>query len=314
MKILLTVSCLLLALLLAGGDVRPLLVPADGKFWDRGPAELARAAATGRSPHQAGPLVWSKRDRTQLRYAGGKDPSALVWEKTVPVCEILFDLDYPGGKLSAMTVSIYNRGDAGPMDDAAFRKLRELSENAVAELSGVKTPPERDRMKLGGEPVFSRIWRGPDARWQLFWCESGRGPEFLTLKIVRPDAPETRLRGAVRSTQDRRALPDRVKTDEQGRKFLEIPMIDQGGKGYCAAATVARVLRYYGADVDQNQIAQLLGTDPAEGTSWSVMLQKLDRAKAKLNVRPRVVYANRNYDVPNGLRSFLSRYNRTAKK
>lgn len=301
------------ALLLAGADIRPLLAPADGNFWERGPAELARALAAGHSPHHPPPLMWSKRDRTQLRYVGTKDSAPLVWERTTRVCEILFDLDSPGGKLSAMTVSLYNRGDAKPMDDAAFRKLRENAETVVADLSGVKTPPERDRMKLGGELILSRIWRSETARWQLLWCESGRGPEYLTLKIVKPDAPEDRLRGAVRSAQDRRALPDRIKTDEQGRKFLEVPMIDQGEKGYCAAATVARVLRYYGADVDQNQIAQLLGTDPAEGTSWTVMLQKLERSKSKLNVRPRVIHANRDFETPDSLRKFLSRYGKVAK-
>ena len=312
MKTCLAICGLLTGFALLAADIRGLLAP-EGSFWERGPAELARAAGAGGDPHRAGPLVWSRRDRTQLRYAGGKNAEPLVWERSTRVCEILFDLDPPGGKLSAMTVSIYNRGDAGAMDGPAFRKLREEAEKVVAELAGTDVPPERDRMKLGGETIFSRIWRGRECRWQLLWCESDRGPEYLTLKIRKPDAPEERLRGAIKSDQDRRALPDRVKTDARGRKYLEIPMIDQGDKGYCAAATVARVMRYYGADVDQNQIAQLLGTDAQAGTSWSNMLRKLELSKSRLNVRSRVAFANRAFDTPDSLRKFLSRYNKIAK-
>ena len=38
-------------------------------------------------------------------------------------------------------------------------------------------------------------------------------------------------------------------------------MIDQGKKGYCAAATLARVLQYYGYVVDQHALAELAETE-----------------------------------------------------
>jgi hypothetical protein len=48
-------------------------------------------------------------------------------------------------------------------------------------------------------------------------------------------------------------------------------MIDQGKKGYCAAATLARVLQHYGYVVDQHALAELAETEgqASEGyTRW----------------------------------------------
>src|SRR5262249_36952060 len=53
-------------------------------------------------------------------------------------------------------------------------------------------------------------------------------------------------------------LKARVKRELNGDVWIPVvPMVDQGHKGYCAAAVAERVLRYYGHDVDQHEIAQL---------------------------------------------------------
>jgi len=47
-----------------------------------------------------------------------------------------------------------------------------------------------------------------------------------------------------------------------GHMFLPgIPMIDQGNRGYCASATLARVFQYYGYPVDMHQLADLAETE-----------------------------------------------------
>jgi hypothetical protein len=43
-------------------------------------------------------------------------------------------------------------------------------------------------------------------------------------------------------------------------------MVDQGDKGYCVVASVERVMRYYGAAVDQHELAQVANSDAAIGT------------------------------------------------
>jgi hypothetical protein len=53
-------------------------------------------------------------------------------------------------------------------------------------------------------------------------------------------------------------------------------MVDQGEKGYCAAASAERLLRYYGRSVDQHQIAQLADTAAKEGTTQDGMIKALE--------------------------------------
>lgn len=51
--------------------------------------------------------------------------------------------------------------------------------------------------------------------------------------------------------------------DSSGHRYIAgIPMIDQGSRGYCVVATMARVLNFYGYDVEINSLANLAGTLP----------------------------------------------------
>ena len=43
-------------------------------------------------------------------------------------------------------------------------------------------------------------------------------------------------------------------------------MIDQGEKGYCAAATLARILQYYGYPISMHAIGELAQTTAEGGT------------------------------------------------
>jgi hypothetical protein len=65
-------------------------------------------------------------------------------------------------------------------------------------------------------------------------------------------------------------------------------MVDQGQKGYCAAATTARVMGYYGYEqLDQHQIAQWAKTDSLGGTSMDEMMKGIRRVlhdTYKLNI------------------------------
>lgn len=57
-------------------------------------------------------------------------------------------------------------------------------------------------------------------------------------------------------------LLSKVATSPNGHRYVkDIPMINQGEKGYCAAATLARVLQFYGYPVDQHAMAELAQTE-----------------------------------------------------
>lgn len=60
-------------------------------------------------------------------------------------------------------------------------------------------------------------------------------------------------------------------------------MVDQGPKGYCAVAATERVLKYYGSNVDQHTIAQLVNTNA--GTNPITMIEMLKKAGPKLGIK-----------------------------
>ena len=294
----------LLAGLLGAADLQNLLVPENGTFWERGPRELEAQAGVR--------FAWGSKDRKLIRYSVPKGGLASLQWLGENVCEVLCTLKTPGGRLQSMTVSVYNRGDAGAMPDRKFKRLREQAEEAVVKLAG-EVVPVRERMNMARQNVYSRTWTAQDVRWQLLWCESDRGPEYLTLKATHPSDPVEKLRRAVRADVGRKNLPALVEKDSDGSLYLPVPMIDQGEKGYCAAATTARVIRYYGGDIDQNQAAQIIGTDAQFGTSTMGMLKKLEQEKTMLNVRPRMLYESQDFATVNDIRTFLGRYNRAAR-
>jgi hypothetical protein len=71
-----------------------------------------------------------------------------------------------------------------------------------------------------------------------------------------------------------------------GGVYLEIPMIDQGDSSYCYPASMARILNYYGRNVDMLSVAKVAGSDAKAGTNGLGIVAALGRAAAKLEVYP----------------------------
>lgn len=64
-------------------------------------------------------------------------------------------------------------------------------------------------------------------------------------------------------------LPQNIKKLENGDVYIQnIPMVDQGQKGYCVVATTQRLFEYYGIQADQHQIAQVAGTNDRQTGEW----------------------------------------------
>jgi hypothetical protein len=73
-------------------------------------------------------------------------------------------------------------------------------------------------------------------------------------------------------------LPLNVKKSGDGDVFIaNIPMVDQGAKGYCVVASAQRLFEYYGIPCDMHQLAQIAGSDPERGTSILATNEELGR-------------------------------------
>jgi ABC-type bacteriocin/lantibiotic exporter with double-glycine peptidase domain len=92
--------------------------------------------------------------------------------------------------------------------------------------------------------------------------------------------------------------------------LVDVPMVDQGQKGYCVVASAERVMRYYGNDVDANELAQIANSDSAGGTSLRAMRDSMKKVAARLKVKVR---DHETMEVKDIL-AMIKDYNRAAKR
>ncbi len=98
---------------------------------------------------------------------------------------------------------------------------------------------------------------------------------MVSLKILPTDRAAAARLG---DDQVRRLFKERITRRPNGDVILDqIPMVNQGPKGYCVPATFERYLRYAGIPADMYELAANGGTDFGGGTSFQAMTHSLDR-------------------------------------
>lgn len=195
--------------------------------------------------------------------------------------------------------------------------------------AGAKPPPmESERVAKQGVVQKSQTWPKTAiptvARLTWNYAQEGKRkdtfePGFVRLAV---DGPE-RLASSGRRTEAGAAkgakkIADNVVRDPRGDVFIDnVPMVDQGQKGYCAVAASERVLRYYGVDVDEHEIAQAAGTSAEGGTSTRGMKDSVQAIGRKYKLATVVTYGD--FEKPAGERiaglvKEVANYNKAAKK
>jgi len=123
---------------------------------------------------------------------------------------------------------------------------------------------------------------------------------------------------ARRKPASARKIVDNVTRGARGDVYIDnVPMVDQGQKGYCAAATSERVLRYYGLQVDEHEIAQAAGTTAEGGTSVKEMKNSVSMIGKRYSLATVVAYGDfqkSDQDRIEGLVREVEGYNRAARK
>ena len=237
---------------------------------------------------------WVSAKREAARYAAFRNPVRATF-LGFPVCEAI--VSFNGLHPEKFYLSIYNRGDAGPMEYETFEKLVDSFNAALTELTGEKGEEQKGR--LANNMFLNANFRVANGYlYTVKWSVSGRSrrdslPEYLQLEIEKfnpqDDPRKQSLVRVDRSKVERPSdLVDNVRRKEDGTVWITgIPMVDQGAKGYCVAAVAERILKYYGVDdVTQHTIAQISGTTDA-GTSSRMMLEALGKAGSKFGIRVR---------------------------
>jgi len=90
-------------------------------------------------------------------------------------------------------------------------------------------------------------------------------------------------------------------------------MVDQGSKGYCAAALSERLLKYFGnTEITQHTIAQLAGISPTFGTSYDQMLEAIRTSGRKLGLKMEMEY--QLFEDYSSVEKLLKNYNSLARR
>ena len=249
---------------------------------------------------------WMESDKKEgARYHAVNNPKKVflsglrVWEAVAR---------FENGKLNRLTISLYNRGDAQTsvkvteqgttkttLDVNQFKALIQKADQKINDwlkAPGKRLPPR----KLVGSTkdlIYEKYWVKAEQCAGLQWGITQTGsstfrPEYLKFIYTKYDPHNdprkimTRNRNIGRLTKAKN-IKNNVKTKD-GFKYIDnVPMVDQGPKGYCAVAATERILKYYGSNVDQHTIAQLV--DTSTGTDPVKMIAMLKKAGPKLGIK-----------------------------
>jgi len=113
-------------------------------------------------------------------------------------------------------------------------------------------------------------------------------------------------------------LATNVVRDPRGDVFVDnVPMVDQGAKGYCAAAAAERILRYFGTDVDEHEIAAAAGTTAESGTSVDAMVKTVVALGKRYRFAVQTVAGDAGESDESRIANLdkrVAQYNKTAKR
>lgn len=279
-------------------------------------------------------------DETRSKSSGSK---AKLEFSTLPLGEVIFDWQEPqedeedkaddaadvpnkpeptkpqletpkANVLCRVTAMVYTRGDDNEISMEEFN-------TKVKDVTALLTKIFEKKGKKGSLPANKTGLKVNTLQWS---CEHGvlrlesavssskkSGKKAELIRIVMAPDRKSLDRGGASDKVGKRDLKSNVVTDEDGTIWIkDIPMIDQGEKGYCLPATVARVFAYYGMDgVGMHEIAALCGSEAEGGTSVTAMKNTLKEIGGRFRVRIK--------ELPNPSLEYYDTvplYNKEAKK
>ncbi|MGB1258755.1 MAG: C39 family peptidase [Akkermansiaceae bacterium] len=276
----------------------------DAKMWDQPVNEVL-------NKRQHLGFRWLSKEKRDAR---SNRKGLKLWTK--PVGETI--LRSREGKLHSFEISIYNRGDMGNATPDSFKKLTQSWLGLLESKTG-KEGEKTNRTQKGSVVSADRwLWECPGAYIVLTSSYSrnssrDKQPEFLKLTLVSVKFGKEMFSdgGITKTMTSRRELTKFVTKKPNGDVFVkDVPMVDQGRKGYCAVASAERVFRYYGLQVDQHAMAQIAQSSAQGGTNPDKMVESLKRVAGRTKTRLHVLYEIDRREVSSNLKA----YNRAIKK
>ncbi len=209
----------------------------------------------------------------RLRLRKSADEDGMM---SIPYDGKLFDEDvkelriyYKHDKITRLSIFLMNKGDSAADTKSQARFSRKLKREDRSLSNYLNS-----RLGKGSEGYYGF---GKAQKKILFWeFDSGMlvmdftPNEYIVMHIV-PQGAISKTKKATRKRTITADLSRNVVKGKNGDVYIKnIPMVDQGDKGYCATAMLERLFRYYGiTDMDMHRIAQLANTQYGGGTNMA---------------------------------------------
>lgn len=292
--------------------------------WTRPPASWSEGATES----CFAPL--STATNSSLRYPGYSNSPELSF-LGFKVYEM--QLKYEGPEMRGARLSLYNRGDAGELSRNVFTAQVAAVDRALTSWSGQRGSMLQAAKSDGNILSQSKHWVLTNQTAELRWSASqhallgaaSTNPAADSIKGFRSEYIQVLILPSFRGQNTSRAadgaasamagsairIRQNVRKQADGSVMIEnLPMVDQGQRGYCVVATAERLLRYYGRSLDQDALAQMADTRTGGGTDATSMLSALNRVSLKcgVTVKTLVVFNLKT------LLDLLDKYNLQARK
>lgn len=244
------------------------LFPAEGMLWDEQADVVAGRLGLPVESRAPGDASYRHYPQEEARLFGRRPHSV--------------SLSARDGKPVALNIIFANKGDSvgqfirtgpGERPRPAAQVLRDYGKAITADdealdavLGDLLGPATAEKTGAGGkmqERSRRRDWNG-----HALQLVSVRN-EYVALRIVPVEEAGDRPRADRVTDQELRArLAERVERRPNGDVVIrDIPMVDQGPKGFCVPATMERMLRHLGIASDMYLLAMAANTGPGGGTS-----------------------------------------------
>lgn len=264
----------------------------SGDFWK----QTAKQSLAG--------IPCSQPDEEHLRTGGLSFGELNTGEVIISVAE---------GKPTSLQAMLYNKGDDGPIDSEDFNNTVNEAKAALDTLLGARGKLRRTGKNDSAVKLKSWEWKWDGGIIRLETSSSGKKEsfegEFIRLNMAA--TAKALNAGGARDSVRKSALRGSITTEEDGTVWLKgVPMVDQGMKGYCMPATLARIFAFYGMDkVDQHALAAVCDSNAGGGTTSYAMERAMQDVCKKFHTKFIVLE-----DFISTHKSIIEPYNKLAKR
>ena len=278
----------------AAGDI--LVSAASGELWGATRRELAEGTLKGAKYKEVDERTYrflgakqQEGDKSRARKEGDR-PSGnpFLTVAGIPTRDVTLIWDEELLHVQKAYTTIYNKGDDGALDKSTFDEVVKLSMDAISDILEEQPKVRKIDKKDAGVKPRAWVWQNDHCSVLLEAHATGAGKryssEFIRLTIVQVESELER--GGADDAARRADLKQNVRKDKEGSVWIDgVPMVDQGEKGYCVPAAIARVFAYYNMDgVDQHALAAICKSSGVEGTTIESMNKALSSIASRFHV------------------------------